>query len=309
MQLQERGVGLGEELQKMYGMTGVEFSKAMAKGQISAKAANVALNRLTEAGGKYANGAIAQSDTLFGKLSTLQDALDQFGRNIGKVLTPIFKGIIEFLTTITNQINNLFREAAIDRKARENLGIDKPGAAAQFFKRGGQAKLTAEKERLRSEGFAAEGPKVPDLKTPELLKGTASGGKTQAEIIEDQRKASLERVQALKDQASLAAALNDEEKRSVQLNIDLRKIIENTLGLEKEEVQAEIDARLALEDKVLASIEYEESQKRAKTLRSKLLTKQQNKRRSLSSSMRRLLTLSGTALLTESWLRSMPADP
>ena len=146
LQLQERGVGLGEELQKMYGMTGTEFSKALQKGQISAKAANVALNRLTEAGGKYANGAIAQSDTLFGKLSTLQDALDQFGRNIGKVLTPIFKGIIEFLTTITNQINNLFREAAIDRKARENLGIDKPGAAAQFFKSGGQAKLTAEKE-------------------------------------------------------------------------------------------------------------------------------------------------------------------
>ena len=52
-----------------------EFSKALEKGQISAKAAEVALIRLTEKGGKYANGAIAQSDTLFGKLSTLQDAV------------------------------------------------------------------------------------------------------------------------------------------------------------------------------------------------------------------------------------------
>ncbi|REJ66072.1 MAG: hypothetical protein DWQ28_08275 [Proteobacteria bacterium] len=269
LQLQERGVGLGEELQKMYGMTGTEFSKALQKGQISAKAANVALIRLTEQGGKYANGAIAQSDTLFGKLSTLQDALDQFGRNIGKVLTPIFKGIIEFLTTITNQINNLFREAAIDRQARANLGIDKPGAAAQFFKRGGQAKLTAEKERLRSEGLAAEAPKIPDTSVPALTAGTAAaagGGKTQAEIIEEQRKASLDRIQALKDQASLAAALNDEEKRSVQLNIDLREIVKNTAGLKAEEVKAEIDARLALEDKVLASIEYEKSQQRAKDL-------------------------------------------
>ena len=111
LQLQERGVALQDELRKMYGLTGEEFSKALQKGQISAKAAEVALIRLTEKGGKYANGAIAQSDTLFGKLSTLQDALQRFGQNIGKVLSPIFKGIIEFLTTITNQINNLFREA------------------------------------------------------------------------------------------------------------------------------------------------------------------------------------------------------
>jgi tape measure domain-containing protein len=273
LQLQERGVGLGEELQKMYGMTGTEFSKALEKGQISAKAANVALNRLTEAGGKYANGAIAQSDTLFGKLSTLQDALDQFGRNIGKILEPIFKGIISFLTTITNQINNLFAEAEIARKVDKELGLSGTGAKRQF--RGGGSiadrralldKRSAMIEEERKKRAAAQGPKTVDLKTPELRKGTAGGGKTQAEIIEDQRKASLDRIQALKDQASLAAALNDEEKRSVQLNIDLRKILESTVGLEKEEVKAEIDARLALEDKVLASIEYEESQKRAKDL-------------------------------------------
>ena len=273
LQLQERGVGLGEELQKMYGMTGTEFSKALQKGQISAKAANVALNRLTEAGGKYANGAIAQSDTLFGKLSTLQDAFDQFGRNIGKILEPIFKGIISFLTTITNQINNLFAEAEIARKVDKELGLSGVGAKKEF--RGGGSiadrralldKRSAMIEEERKKRADTQGPKTVDLKTPELLKGTAGGGKTQAEIIEDQRKASLERVQALKDQASLAAALNDEEKRSVQLNIDLREIIKNTAGLKAEEVQAEIDARLALEDKVIAAIEYEDSLKRTKEL-------------------------------------------
>ena len=151
LQLQERGVALGEELQKMYGMTGTEFSKALQKGQISAKAANVALNRLTETGGKYANGAIAQSDTLFGKLSTLQDALDQFGRNIGKVLTPIFKGILDFLTTITNQINALFAKAArvsaIDKEARKNLGFATEGGGRLTGQQ--RAQLRSEKKRLR----------------------------------------------------------------------------------------------------------------------------------------------------------------
>jgi tape measure domain-containing protein len=64
LQFQERGVALQEELRKMYGMTGEEFQKALSKGQVSAKAVEVALANLTSTGGKYANGAIAQSDTL-----------------------------------------------------------------------------------------------------------------------------------------------------------------------------------------------------------------------------------------------------
>lgn len=167
LQLQERGVALQDELQKMYGLTGVEFSKALEKGQFSAKAAEVALIRLTEQGGKYADGAIAQSDTLFGKLSTLQDAFQRFGQNIGKVLTPIFNNIIEFLTKITNQINNLFREAALENQARKNLGLDKMGSTAKFFKEGGRSLLDAEVERLRAEGFGLE-PVIPDTKIPEL---------------------------------------------------------------------------------------------------------------------------------------------
>ncbi len=118
---------------------------------------------MTEKGGKYANGAIAQSDTLFGKLSTLQDALQRFGQNIGKVLTPVFKGIIDFLTTITNQINNIFKEAALENQARKNLGLDQMGSTRKFFKEGGRARLDAEKERLREAGFG-DARQLPDTK-------------------------------------------------------------------------------------------------------------------------------------------------
>jgi tape measure domain-containing protein len=43
LQFQERGIALQEELRKMYGMTGEEFQKALSKGQVSAKAVEVAL--------------------------------------------------------------------------------------------------------------------------------------------------------------------------------------------------------------------------------------------------------------------------
>jgi len=254
LQLQERGVALQDELRKMYGLTGTEFSKALEKGQISAKAAEVALIRLTEAGGKYANGAVAQSDTLFGKLSTLQDAFQRFGQNIGKVLSPIFKGIIGFLTTITNQINNLFVEAEIARKVDEQLGLGGQGAKKEF--RSGSVAdrraLLARREKLieeeRKKRAAQTTATTPDLTIPELLKGTAGTGQTDAERITEQLE---KQVVALKEAKLLAAGKTSEDKAQIQLGIDIANleklrtaensdlvdlVIEGTKGLYDQEV-------------------------------------------------------------------------
>jgi len=105
LQFQERGIALQEELRKMYGMTGEEFQKALSKGQVSAKAVEVALENLTNTGGKYANGAIAQSDTLQGRLSTLQDGIDALARRIGQALTPALKAIFNQAIAVVDAIN------------------------------------------------------------------------------------------------------------------------------------------------------------------------------------------------------------
>ena len=105
LQFQERGVALQEELRKMYGLSGEEFQKALSKGRISAEAVEVAVKRLTDAGGKYANGAIAQSDTLQGKFSTLTDGVEQLARTIGVVLTPALKAIFAQAIQVIDAIN------------------------------------------------------------------------------------------------------------------------------------------------------------------------------------------------------------
>ena len=253
LQLQERGVALQDELRKMYGLTGTEFSKALEKGQISAKAAEVALIRLTEAGGKYANGAVAQSDTLFGKLSTLQDALQRFGQNIGKVLSPIFKGIINFLTTITNQINNLFREAEIARKVDEELGISGKGSAKRFA--GGRTvaerreffeRRQARIEELRNSDFLRT-PETPDMTIPELLQGRAgTGGKDPAEEAAQIAQASADRVRSLEQATLLASALTDEERKQFERQIQIADILENKRGLTEDQIKAELEATTAL---------------------------------------------------------------
>jgi len=107
LQFQERGVALQEELRKMYGLSGDEFQKALSKGRISAEAVEVAITRLTSAGGKYANGAIAQSDTLSGKFSTLQDGVESLARVIGQKLAPVLKTVLNTAIGAVNAIGNV----------------------------------------------------------------------------------------------------------------------------------------------------------------------------------------------------------
>ena len=79
LQLQERGIALQPELQRMYKLTGEEFRKALER-PFSAAAVEEAFRRLTNIGGVYANGANAQSDTLAGKFSTLVDRIETLAR-------------------------------------------------------------------------------------------------------------------------------------------------------------------------------------------------------------------------------------
>ena len=105
LQFQERGIALQEELRKMYGMTGDEFQKALSKGRISAEAVEVAIIRLTDKGGKYADGAIAQSKTLAGKFSTLMDGIESVAKKIGEVLKPALQGVLDLAILGVDAIN------------------------------------------------------------------------------------------------------------------------------------------------------------------------------------------------------------
>jgi len=111
LQFQERGVALSAELQKMYKLQGQEFTKALEGGRISAQAVEVAIQRLTAAGGKYADGAIAQSDTLNGKFSTLKDNITGLSQTIGTVLGPAVKAILDLAINVIDTINKAIKLA------------------------------------------------------------------------------------------------------------------------------------------------------------------------------------------------------
>jgi tape measure domain-containing protein len=200
LQFQERGIALQQELRKMYGMTGEEFSKALSKGQISAKAVEVALQRLTSAGGKYANGAIAQSDTLNGRLSTLQDGIEGLARSVGSALSPAIKAVLNEAIFAVNAINQLIatgarakgfglgqsqRKGILDQAQREAERIVNLRRIRDPFERNRQfQQVAAQRERdlIESYGFQtgqiksqARAPQMP-TGVPPLGAGTGGGG-------------------------------------------------------------------------------------------------------------------------------------
>jgi tape measure domain-containing protein len=200
LQFQERGIGLQQELRKMYGMTGEEFQKALEKGQISAKAVEVALVNLTSVGGKYANGAIAQSDTLQGRLSTLQDGIDGLARGIGTALSPAIKAILNEAIFAVNIINNLIATGArakgfgLGDSQRKQI-LSQAQAEAQQIVEGRRIKdpfernrqfqeLAGQRERdlIESYGYRTGQVKAPETapqmatQAPGLLGATSGGG-------------------------------------------------------------------------------------------------------------------------------------
>lgn len=211
LQFQERGVALQDELRKMYGLTGEEFSKALSKGQISAEAVEVALQRLTDTGGKYANGAIAQSDTLNGRFSTLQDGVESLARTVGSALTPAIKAVLNEAIFALNTINQLIATGAraksfgMGQAQRQQVLRQAQSEAERIvnmrrikdpFERNRQfQQLAAQRERDLIESFGISTGQVKPQVTapqgprgvPELLGGDSGGrkGKSDAEKAAD----------------------------------------------------------------------------------------------------------------------------
>ena len=266
LQFQERGIGLQQELRKMYGMTGEEFQKALSKGQVSAKAVEVALQRLTDVGGKYANGAIAQSDTLNGKLSTLQDSFQRLAQNIGTFFEPVFKFLIDGINTFLDRVNNGLRVSA-QLKANEQAAVQtrqKFGAfrAINPFDQEAQRFEANLRQSLLKSGLSGSrgaAPRAPGASpaAPALLSaaggnarggggGRAAGGGGADKAANDAKRAAEQAAQAEQQIQDRLRGLT----REIELNAQISTIKELQFQAEMDG-NKELQARLQGEERII----------------------------------------------------------
>ena len=277
LQLQERGIDLQSELQRMYGLTGEEFRKALEKGRFSAEAVDVALQNLTNTGGKYANGAIAQSDTLAGKFSTLQDGITRTAQAIGQVLSPALQTILDQAIGVVNSINSALsagrriQQFGIDAQQRNQL-FQQAGKEAEEIARlrGGGRIDPAVFTQLRDERFRdlierygyetgqiqveTQAPALEAPKIPELLGG--GGGGARGGARGGRSGPSPEDI--LARQTELGAQLLQQKEREFALAVEQDPLMKELLRISYERVDAEErvkDAAAGQRDELLRTIQ------------------------------------------------------
>ena len=261
LQLQERGIALQDELQKMYGLTGEEFSEALRKGQFSAEAVEVAIVRLTEKGGKYADGAISQSDTLAGKFSTLVDGIENIARKLGTVLAPALKSVLDLAIDAVNNINAAFAAASITDQQKQGFkalaesevqsfagplpggpfgagevvvrtnGKTYRGSASGVVSQITNDLINKEVQRLTKDAAPKIAKSNVEIKTPDLNtggnddgSGSGSGNKAAedaAKLLNQQLKAGQDLAQQFERNIALRSAASDLERDLLQNAFDL----------------------------------------------------------------------------------------
>ena len=295
LQFQERGVALQTELRKMYGLSGEEFQKALEKGRIGSEAVEVAILRLTSAGGKYANGAIAQSDTLNGRLSTLQDSIGVLAQTIGSTLAPVFQWALTQATAVVSEIQRVIDEAnntggARDREAQfaRNADVAVRGMRLNPFTQQGmmadmrQRNIEQQRADYRLRQQTARRPSAPvPMGVPALLGGGGGGGragggaggaeqaarkaaddaKRLAEKVQQQLKAADDINFALKNRLAIAQTTESVAKRMLEYDIRQNEIAKEYDELKKAAIGADelalINANLVIEQRI-AQIEAEQ---------------------------------------------------
>jgi tape measure domain-containing protein len=294
LQFQERGVALQQELRKMYGLSGEEFQKALSKGRIGAEAVEVAVIRLTNAGGKYANGAIAQSDTLQGKFSTLQDSIQTLAQTIGKTLSPVIKSLMDQATDAIGEIQRMFDEAGSkEREAQFARNADaavramnlnpftQQGMMYEMRQRNIEQQRADYELRRRNAAARPNRPAAATPATPALLPGTEKEKRSKALNIDDliggnigrrlqEQQARLSAATAKMMNTAAASENPQQAQRMVEYSSKLLNIkyqigaIDETLT-KRAGVRAEIIA--SEQDKARAALAFDETTNDLKTKR------------------------------------------
>jgi tape measure domain-containing protein len=254
LQFQERGVALQQVLREEYGLSGEEFQKALEKGRISAEAVEFAIQKLTDAGGKYANGAIAQSDTLNGRLSTLQDSIQVLAQTIGRTLAPVFQWALTQATAVVSEIQRILDEAnnaggARDREAQFARNADAAVRAMRlnpFTQQGMMADMrqrNIEQQRAdyRLRQQQARTPSAPSITTmPPLLGAAAGGGKGRGGKSDAEKSAEKAAREAEKLRQELERSLEVGDQLGTQFSRQVTLLFEGS-EIERKRLQIQFD--------------------------------------------------------------------
>lgn len=119
-QLIEAQVPLLQGLADYLGKSTAEVQDMVSKGSVGINDLNGAIVKMTSEGGKFFNMMEKQSETMGGKLATLEDNISIIGRNIGEETFQALKGELE---DVISALDRMSEDGSLDEFA-QNIGED-----------------------------------------------------------------------------------------------------------------------------------------------------------------------------------------
>ncbi len=211
LQMVSNGFNPLQEISEMTGRSIGQLKKDMEGGKISSDMVTKAFEHATTAGGRFYDMANKQSETLGGRLSTVQDNIDQMTNAIGQRLYPVFSKVLGVVSSLVGKVTEWFSIKTSEKLEEEGLRVN--SLANQLFDHNIKAEL---RNKIYNE--------LKDIQ-PDILKGIDSE-KINYNLLRqnvDQYNKSLLRTIALETQKEKLAPL-------------FKKVMD--LGLKEEEMKA-----------------------------------------------------------------------
>ncbi|MEI6900644.1 MAG: hypothetical protein WCL00_12265 [Bacteroidota bacterium] len=121
-------------LQEISEMTGKSIGKLkdeMEKGKISSDMVTQAFQHATSAGGRFYDMANKQSETLGGRLSTVQDGISMMSNAIGQRLYPAFSNTLTVVSDLVEKVTDMFAMKNSEKIEDERIAVN--ALASQLF--------------------------------------------------------------------------------------------------------------------------------------------------------------------------------
>ena len=99
-QFMGRGIPIAEELAKQFGVTKDKVGELVTAGKVGAAEFNRAIMAMSSEGGKFAGLMEAQSKTINGQISNIEDAVDVMFNNIGKQSEGIINDTLSVVSSL-----------------------------------------------------------------------------------------------------------------------------------------------------------------------------------------------------------------
>lgn len=265
-----RGIPLADELAKQFGVAKDQIKKMVEEGKVGFPEVQQAIINLTNEGGKFGGLMEAQSKTITGQLSNLQDGFEQMFNEIGKSTEGVISESISLASTLVEHWREVgeallavittygaYKAAVLATAAKQNTvkTVRHTEEAAQLY-----AVMTAEQKAKISKLNLAKTSEayytaVKAEITAEMERQTQLAVTTQAELnaarerltaAEAAKAAAAENVAAKR--AELEAVIQEaasEQAASAQKRIAIESEAQSRAALRAQKLQEQKDAAIA----------------------------------------------------------------